>query len=125
MSKEGTDARESNQLDVIMADQVDRTKLRDLREWGTFLISLVTLVAIPIGLIILRNQRLEIEQEISKGFVAKISYAEDLIRAEAERRDQRSSIGEIRGKIDNMLTEQIRMSDALAVLKERSTERKP
>lgn len=106
-----------------MADQVDRTKLRDLREWGTFLISLVTLVAIPIGLIILRNQRLEIEQEISKGFVAKISYTEDLIRAEAERRDQRSSIGEIRGKIDNMLTEQIRMSDALAVLKERSSDR--
>lgn len=100
-----------------------RSQLREMREWGTFGLSLVTLIAIPIGLIVLHNQRLEIEAKIGREYISRSNYTEDRTRAEQDRRETIQSIGELKGKLDTVIMEQVRMGDTLAVLKESS--RKP
>ncbi len=94
------------------------------REWGTFLLSCFTALAIPGGLLILKNQRMEIEQEISASYVNKSAYIEDRARADSIRMDQAKSIGEIQGKLNSVFLEQVRMSDNISLLKDQITTRK-
>lgn len=94
--------------------------MKELREWGTFALSLVTVVAIPVCYSILHSQRLEIEKEMSTDFLSKSSYLDDRNRFDQERRDMQQSIGAIQGKLDTVILEQVHINDSIAIMKERS-----
>jgi len=99
-------------------------KMREIREWATFVLSFLTVAAIPIGMLILRNVQFEIKQDISRDFVSQSSYTQDKDRLNEDRRQELQTIGVIQGKLDSMLVEQIHTSDNLALLKEQLS-RKP
>ncbi len=103
---------------------INRGKLHDAREWATFILSFITVIAIPVGLLVLNNQRMEIEKEISDKFLSKTTYSEDRIRIDQSRMDEVKSIGEIQGKLNSLFLEQVRMSDNISLLKDQVT-RKP
>lgn len=93
-------------------------KIKEVREWATFMLSAVTVVAIPVGLLILRNQRLEILNDVAGKYVTSETYKAGLA-------SQAQSYGEIKGKLDSMFIEQIHMSDNFQVLKDQISGRKP
>ncbi len=106
-------------------DVISRDKLHELREWATFILSGMTVVAIPIGLLILNNQRMAIEKEVARLYVAKDSYTEDRMRIDQSRIDEAKSIGEIQGKLNSLFLEQVRMSDNISLLKDQVTRKVP
>src|SRR6266566_6507630 len=93
-------------------------KLHEIREWSTFVLSFLTVVAIPVGLLILSNQRMQIEREVGEKFVSKTDYVQDRIRFDQDRREEAKHIGEIQGKLDSLLLEQVHMNDTVSLLKE-------
>lgn len=108
----------------------DKVRLKEVREWGTFMLSLLTVVAIPIGLVVLRNQRLEIEREVTDKFLTRSEYVddknltrtgynEDKSRYEEERRNILQTIGVVQGKLDSVLFEQVRLNDSFSLIKEK------
>ncbi len=105
-------------------DVIEKSKLHELREWSTFVLSFITVVAIPIVILVLNNQRMAIEKEISEAFVSKTIYSEDRLRVDQDRREEAKSIGEIQGKLNSLFLEQVRMSDNISLLKDQVT-RKP
>lgn len=86
-------------------------KLKELREWGTFWLSLLTVICIPVGILILRNQRLEIERGVSDIYVTKAVWQEE--KASAER--HQTEVGQ---KLDTILAEQIRQQSIIGSLRE-------
>ena len=85
-------------------------KMKEIREWATFVLSAVTVVAIPIGILILRNQRLEIQVDEAKKYVTLDSYKTDSAVHNQE-------YGEIKGQLSAVLLEQAHQSDNLTFLK--------
>lgn len=49
-------------------------KLREAREWLTFAASLLTVIGIPVGLLVLRNQKLETLEQVRHEYVTKESF---------------------------------------------------
>jgi hypothetical protein len=99
-------------------------KIHEVREWATFILSFMTVVAIPVGLLILGNQRLSIERDIAAHYVSKESYIEDRSRAELGMHEEAKHIGEIQGKLDSLLLEQVHMNDTVSILKDELTHKK-
>ena len=93
-------------------------KMKELREWATFGLSFITVLAIPGIWLILHNQRLEIEQEISKAYVQKSDFDSAKVRLDSVDRDNAQAVGEIRGQLNSILIQQARMEDSLSVLKD-------
>lgn len=91
---------------------------KELREWGTFILSLLTLIAIPIAAVILHSQRLELMKEVSDKYVPKEVYAEDQLRVDRDRQETRQQIGVIQGKLDSVLLEQVHLNDNITLVKE-------
>lgn len=100
---------------------MNRDKMKEVREWGTFILSFLTVVAIPLGYAVLHGERLEIEKEIADSYLSKTAYNEDKNRYEQERRDMQQSIGAIQGKLDSVLMEQVHLNDSIAIIKERNS----
>ncbi len=92
-------------------------KMKELREWGTFWMSVATVVAIPVGLLILSNQRLQIMKEVGEKYVTSETYKTGMA-------EQAKSQGKIEGKLDSMFIEQIHMSDTFQTLKDQINNRK-
>jgi hypothetical protein len=88
-------------------------RTRELREWATFGLSLLTLIGIPCGLLILRNSRLETREEMRLGYVSIEVYHNDLARRDAEiaRRDADNAV--ISAKIDRLTISVARLTDAV------------
>ena len=50
-------------------------KIKEFREWATFILTALTLVAIPMGAMVLKNQRLEIEANADSKYQTKADAA--------------------------------------------------
>jgi hypothetical protein len=88
-------------------------RTRELREWATFFLSLLTLIGIPCGLLILRNQRLEMREEMRQGYVSLEIYHIDLARRDAEIARRDAEIAAISAKIDRLTVSVARLTDAV------------
>lgn len=93
---------------LLMASE----KLKEAREWLTFGLSFLTMLAIPIGLLILNNQKMVIEREIEEKYVNKETFNQ-------MRSTWDSGLGELRGSINAMLIQQAHLQDAQESLKEK------
>ncbi len=92
--------------------------MKELREWGTFALSAITVLAIPAVWLVLHNQKLEIEQDVSSKYVQKMDYEANKSSLDNADRDNAKAVGEIRGQLNSILIQQARMEDSLAVLKD-------
>lgn len=93
-------------------------KYRELREWGTFWLSFATAVAIPIGLLILKNQRLEIESAVAERYVSKEAWLKDKSDLAEEDKITWKKVTEIGVKLDDIRMDQVRMQDSISSIKE-------
>jgi hypothetical protein len=50
-------------------------RIKEIREWLTFVFTIITFVAAPIGLMVLKNQRLEIESAADAKYETKADAA--------------------------------------------------
>ncbi len=89
----------------------ERTK--EVREWLGFAFSLLTLIAIPVGAVILRNQRLEIREETRHDYVSKELYAADAIVKAAENAQLKADIATLNAKMDALKITMVRLTDAV------------
>lgn len=103
---------------TIERDTQSKDRIKEWREWSTFILSFITVIAIPLGVLILNNQRLEIEREVAQSYITRSGYAEDRSRMDQDRLDMAKHIGEIQGKLDSVLLEQVRVNDNINLLKE-------
>lgn len=93
-------------------------RMKEIREWGTFCLSLLTVIALPVGYVVLHNARLEIMNEVSQKYVAKDVYEKDSMRQEQERGQMQVTIGIVQGKVESIQLEQIHQADSLSMIKE-------
>lgn len=93
-------------------------KTREIREWLTFGISALTLIAIPVGLLILRNQRLEIERDFGQEYVHKALFVDHMNRMDGADKLAMEEIGKLNGKVDVMLSHQQHMDASLTSLRD-------
>lgn len=94
-------------------------KTKEIREWATLILSAVTVIAIPLGLLILKNQRLEIMSAVETklgSYVPLETYKKDVA-------DQARSQGELKGKLDSVFIEQLHMSDSFSAFKDQMNTR--
>lgn len=87
-------------------------KMKEVREWLTFGLSLITVILIPTGYLILANQRLEIERDAADRFVDKASF-------NAARSIWDTGIGEVRGQLGSIQLQLQHQSDVVQGMKER------
>src|SRR5213595_339748 len=97
---------------------IPREKLHEARAWATLIMSVFTTVAIPVGWLVLSNQRMEIEKQTQQLYISKATYDSDRQHNDEDRRDEAKSIGEIQGKLNSLFLEQVRMSDNISLLKD-------
>jgi len=104
------------------ADKSMTEKLKELREWGTFFLTLLTLVAVPVLALVLRNQRLEMQQEADKKYVTQEAFRlEQVDRQTADKAIEDKTwqkIGETNGKLDSVIVQQATMMQTLVDLRE-------
>ena len=96
---------------------MDKERVKEIRSWTNLI---MTIIVCPVVYALIQGQRLQIEKEISDGFVAKTVYSEDKTRNEQERRDMQQSIGALQGKLDSVFIEQVHINDSLSMMKERN-----
>lgn len=51
-------------------------RLKEVREWGNFIITILVGIAIPVGIMVLKNEKLEIQADVREKFVAKSDFIE-------------------------------------------------
>lgn len=93
---------------LIMASE----KLKEVREWLTFALSAATVIAIPVGFIILENQRLQIEKNASERYVDKMTFSDAKSRWD-------TGLGELRGSMQALQLEQQHQTDVMQMMKEK------
>jgi len=88
-------------------------RTRELREWATFALSLLTLIGIPCGLLILRNSRLETREEMRLGYVSIETYRLNLTTIAAENASLKAEISLLSSKIERQTVTLARIVDAV------------
>lgn len=101
-----------------MAEDMSSDKVKNIREWGTFIMSAMAVLLIPIGLLILSNQRYQIEQQVAEKYVSKENFSIEKLHREDTDKDQWQKIGELSGKLDTVILNQARQGESLAGIKE-------
>lgn len=83
--------------------------IKEWREWATFIFTVLTLVAAPLGLIVLKNQRLEIEASADAKFQTKsdASVYQSLTNAKLDKitdaaESTRQDIAVIKSQLSNL-----------------------
>lgn len=102
-------------------------RTREIREWMTFGLSLLTLIGIPCGLLVLRNNRLEIREEwrnqlqfyvTADAFKSENAKLTEAVKAEnaklaAENANLRAEVIIINAKLDKIQIQLVRLTDAV------------
>jgi hypothetical protein len=88
-------------------------RLREVREWVQFALALVTVLIIPAGLLVLRNQRLEIREEMRQAYVSAAVFQSSVNALAVENSSLKSEIGSLNVKIDRIQISLIRLTDAV------------
>ncbi len=101
-----------------MPEDMTSDKVKNIREWATFFLSAVAVLLIPIGLLILTNQRYQIEIAARDQFVSKATFADEKANRDSIDKDQWQKMGELSGKLDTMILNQARQGESLAGIKE-------
>lgn len=91
---------------------IERTK--EIREWTTLIVSILTLLVIPVigygTALFIKNQKLEIEMHANELYVTKVLYTSEKARADAElantRSDSKQEVKDIGVKVDKIIVSQ-------------------
>lgn len=75
----------ANCLKVFMPSD----KVKNAREWGTFLLSLIAVVFLPIIAVVLKNQRLENERWTADNFISQKQFID--FKSEQDKRDDKDA----------------------------------
>lgn len=79
-------------------------RLREVREWGTFILTLLTVALIPICLLALKNQRLETLQTVSERYVSKDEFVLERARLQTSIDATNVRFDKVDAKIDVVST---------------------
>lgn len=93
-------------------------KMKEARDWINLIMTALTLVAIPVGILILNNQKYQIQLDAQERYVTKATFSEEKAHQEAIDKDQYQKTGELTGKIDVVLLNQARQGESIASIKE-------
>lgn len=95
-------------------------RTREIREWLTFGLSLLTLIGIPCGMLVLRNNRLEIREEWRAQLQAQLqlyvtaeSFKAENAKLAAENTNLRAEVIVINAKLDKIQIQLVRLTDAV------------
>lgn len=88
-------------------------RIQNYREWATLIISFLTLLGIPVGGLILRNQRLEIRDEMHREYVAIETYRAGITSTAAENAALKAQIEALSAKMDRLQITMVRVTDAV------------
>jgi Tfp pilus assembly protein PilO len=88
-------------------------KLKEFRDWANLILTLVTVAIIPTGLLVLRNQRLEMREEMRKEYVSLESYRNTAMSQAAENGALKVQLENLSIKIDRMQVTLVRLTDAV------------
>lgn len=87
--------------------------MKEFRAWANLLLTFLTVLIVPIGLLVLKNQRLEIIDEMRKQFVAVEVYHLNLSTIAAENASLKSEISLLSSKIERQTVTLARVVDAI------------
>lgn len=88
-------------------------QIKNVREWLTFSLSLLTVLIVPVGVLVMRNQRLEIASEVQRGYVSLETYHAGLTVVAAENAALKSQIEALNAKMDKLQITMVRVVDAV------------
>lgn len=93
--------------------RIKRPKHAEIREWITFVASIVAPVMIAWGSVYIKNQRLEIKAEADKEYVGKLDYATDKASIKSEQSKQWEALQQTNAKLDDLKTSMVQVKDSL------------
>jgi hypothetical protein len=85
-----------------MPQEMKSELLKELREWGTFGVTILTPVVVWIFHTEIKNQRLEINAEIATSYVSHKEYEGEIRKLEGNDSDLARKWGETNGKLDTI-----------------------
>lgn len=88
-------------------------RTREIRDWINFALTILTVLIVPIGLLVLRNQRLEIREEMRQDYVTKEIYKVNEQARDATSTRISADITELNLKLDRMQIQLARLMDAV------------
>lgn len=81
-------------------------KLREARDWLNLGFTIISVMVVPVGLLVLRNQKLEIQQDMAQKYVPLDLYKE-------ARAADTANAAAMNAKIDRLNTSVTRLTDAV------------
>jgi cell division protein FtsB len=88
-------------------------KMREVRAWVNLFLTFLTVLIIPAGLLVLKNQRLEILEQSRKEFVSIETYRLNLATIAAENSSLKAEISLLSSKIERQTVTLARIVDAV------------
>lgn len=88
-------------------------RLKEAREWIQFGLAILTVLIIPAGLLILKNQRLEIAAEMQRNYVSVESYRASVATQVAENAALKAELSSLSAEIRSMRVTLVRLTDAV------------
>lgn len=89
----------------------ERTK--ELREWISFVLTIVTVLIIPTGLLVLRNQKLELKDEIRQEYVTIEAYKAGVAALAVTDATAKADLVAVNAKLDKIQISLARLMDAV------------
>jgi hypothetical protein len=87
-------------------------RVREFRDWTNLVLTGLTVLVIPIGLLVLRDQRFLIMDEVRRSYVSQEAFTADHNARTAENAKLATDIIEINAKLSNIQITITRLSDA-------------
>lgn len=88
-------------------------RVNNIRDWANLALTLIISLAIPVGALVLKNQRLEITSEMQRNFVSIETYRYGVATTAAENAQLRSQIEVLNAKMDALKITMVRLTDAV------------
>jgi cell division protein FtsB len=88
-------------------------KLKEARDWATLGLSLLAVLILPAGLLVLKNQRLEMAAEVRREYVSVETYRAGVAAVSAENSALKAEIAILNGKMDKLQITIVRLTDAI------------
>lgn len=92
-------------------------RIREVRDWINLVLTFLTVLIVPIGLLILKDQRLEIMDQVRHEYIPRDIYTADREVAKADNARLATDVTDINVKLDHIQINIARLMDA-AKLKE-------
>lgn len=90
-------------------------RLRDLRDWLNLVFTIITVAVLPICWLALRNQKLEIREEMRQQYITSETFKAENAKLSAENTKLGAEITIINAKLDRIQIQLVRLTDATKI----------